>query len=72
MLGLDEAQVGRGAVIQPIEVAQEADIVRWGGTASSPSSCCANRYFYFNLCTIRIEIGAVLAIIAQEPSPSLS
>ena len=71
MLGLDVAQVGHGAVIQPIEVAHEVVIVRWGGTAASPSSCCANRYFYFNLCTIRIEIGAVLAIIAQEPPRNL-
>ena len=46
LLGLDVAQVGHGAVIQPIEVAHEVVIVRWGGTASSPSSCCANRYFY--------------------------
>ena len=73
--------MGHGAIVQPEAVAQVAVIgprPKHAGEEPQPHLHLAVQTdtFTWNLCTIRIEIGAVLAIIAQEPpqepSPSLS
>ena len=68
--------MGHGAVIQPEAVAQEpAFITRPQHTGEEPQPhlhlAVQTDTFTWNLCTIRIEIGAVLAIIAQEPPRNL-
>ena len=64
MLELDVAQVGHGAVIQPKDVAQEADIgprPKHTGEELQPHLhlVVQTDTFNLNLCTIRIEIGAM-------------
>ena len=64
MLGLDVAQVGHDAVVQPKDVALEADIgprPKHTGEELQPHLhlVVQTDTFNLNLCTIRIEIGAM-------------